>query len=73
MHMGGLREFVSLLTEFVRGEMVCLAVGGSGGGVSVGCQVVEFRGSIVRALGHGVLLLLFDAGHPCQVFADARG
>jgi hypothetical protein len=32
--------------------MVSLAVGSSGSGVGVGGKVVEFRGSIVRALGH---------------------
>jgi hypothetical protein len=31
-------------------------VGDSGGSVGVGCQVVKFRGSIMGALGHGVLL-----------------
>jgi hypothetical protein len=37
--------------------MIRFAVGGSSGGVGVGCQVVKFRGSIVRTLGHGVLLV----------------
>jgi hypothetical protein len=36
--------------------MITFAVGFSGGGVGVGCQVVKFRGSIVGALGHDVLL-----------------
>jgi hypothetical protein len=45
--------FVRLFAELVSGEVVSFAVGGSGGLMSVGCQVVEFGGSIVRALGHG--------------------
>jgi hypothetical protein len=36
--------------------MIRFAVGGSSGGVGVGCQIVKFRGSIVRTLGHGLLL-----------------
>jgi hypothetical protein len=36
--------------------MIRFAVGDSSGGVGVGCQIVKFRGSIVRTLGHGVLL-----------------
>jgi hypothetical protein len=48
--------FESLLAEFVSGQMVCFAMGFSGGCVRVGCQVVEFCGSFVRALGHDVLL-----------------
>jgi hypothetical protein len=36
--------------------MICFAVGFSGNGVGVGCQVVKFRGSIVCALRHDVLL-----------------
>jgi hypothetical protein len=54
--MGVLRMFESLLAEFVSGQMVCFAMGFSGGCVGVSCQVVEFRGSFVRALGHDVLL-----------------
>ena len=38
-----------LLGEFVRGEMIFLAVG-SGGGVGVGRQVVDFCCSIMDAL-----------------------
>jgi len=52
-----LRVFVSLPAEFVSGRMICFAVGFSGDGVGVGCQVVKFRGSIVCALGHDVLLV----------------
>jgi hypothetical protein len=36
--------------------MISLAVGDGGGRVGVGRKVVEFCGSIVRALWHGVLL-----------------
>lgn len=54
--MGAQRVFQSLPAEFVRGEMIGFAVGFGGDGVGVGCQVVEFRGSGMRALGHDVLL-----------------
>jgi hypothetical protein len=37
--------------------MICFAVGFSRDGVGVGCQVVKFRGSVVCALGHDVLLV----------------
>jgi hypothetical protein len=57
-----LREFMGvhgvllrLLAELVSSPMVSFAVGGSGGGVGMGGKVVEFGGSIVRALRHGVL------------------
>jgi hypothetical protein len=36
--------------------MICLAVGFSGGGVSVGCQVMKFRGSFMGSLVHDLLL-----------------
>jgi len=48
--------FESLSAEFVSGQMIGFAMGFSGGGVGVGCQVVKFRSSIVRTLGHDVLL-----------------
>jgi hypothetical protein len=54
--MGVHRKLESLFAEFVSGLMISFAVGGGGGKVGVGCQVVEFCSSIVRALGHGVLL-----------------
>jgi hypothetical protein len=54
--MGFLRKLKSLPAEFVSSQVIGFAVGGSGLGVGVGCQVVDFRGSIVRTLGHGVLL-----------------
>jgi hypothetical protein len=52
---------VRLLAEFVRGEVISLAVGHGCGGVGVGRKVVVLRGSIMRALWHAVLLarLLF--------------
>jgi hypothetical protein len=37
--------------------MISLSVSGGGSGVSVLCQVMQFRGSIVHALGHSVLLI----------------
>jgi hypothetical protein len=48
--------FVRLFAEFVSGEMISLAVGDGRGRVGVGRKAVEFCGSIVRALWHGVLL-----------------
>jgi hypothetical protein len=50
------RELVSLLAEFVRGSMICFAVGDCCDGVGVGCQIVKFCGSIVRTLRHSVPL-----------------
>jgi hypothetical protein len=47
---------VSLPAEFVSGQMISLAVSNGRGGVGVGRKVVEFCESIVRALGHGLLL-----------------
>jgi hypothetical protein len=55
------REFVSVLAQFVGCQMICLAVGGGGGLMGMGCLVVKFRSSIVRALGHSVLLDSSDA------------
>jgi hypothetical protein len=48
--------FESLLAEFVSGQMVCFAMGFSGGCVGVSGQIMEFRGSVVRGLGHDALL-----------------
>jgi hypothetical protein len=50
------RELVSLLAEFVSGSMICFAVCDRCDGVGVGCQIVKFRGLIVRTLRHSVLL-----------------
>jgi len=36
------RVFESLPAEFVSGPIICFAMSFSGGGVSVGCQIVEF-------------------------------
>jgi hypothetical protein len=55
------RLFVSRLAQFVGRQMICLTVGGGCGNMGMGCQVVEFRCSIVSALGHSVLLDSFDA------------
>jgi hypothetical protein len=48
--------FQSLLAEFVGGQVISLCVSGSGGGVSVLCQVVQLCRSIMRTLGHRILL-----------------
>jgi hypothetical protein len=60
--MGAPRVFESLAAEFVSGQMIRFAMGFSGGGVGMGCQGVEFSGSIVRALGHDVLLACWMQG-----------
>jgi hypothetical protein len=49
---------VSLHRKFVRSEMVAFAMGCCGGLVGVGGKIVELCNSIVRALGHDVLLVL---------------
>jgi hypothetical protein len=65
--MGVHRVFESLLAEFVSGSVICLAMGFSGSGVGVSCQVVEFRNSCVRAWGHGVLLACsMQIGRQCD-------
>jgi hypothetical protein len=54
--------------------MIGFAVGFSGDGVGVGCQVVEFRGSGVRALGHDVLLtglMQANSSRPITTFVIA--
>jgi hypothetical protein len=48
--------FGGLLGELMGGEVIAFAVGGCGGGVGVGGQVVEFGYAVVSALGHCVLL-----------------
>jgi hypothetical protein len=52
---------MSLFREFVGGEMIALAVGRGSGLVSMRGLVVELSGAVVWALGHGVLLSVFDA------------
>ena len=52
--MGVHGVLVRQFAEFVGGEMVSFPVGGGGSGVGVGRQVVQFCGSIVRALWHRV-------------------
>jgi hypothetical protein len=39
------------------GQMIFFAMGFSGGCVGVGCHIVEFCGSVMRTLGHDVLLV----------------
>jgi hypothetical protein len=47
--------FESLLREFMSGQMICLAMGGSSGDVSVSGEIVELRGSVMRTLWHLVI------------------
>jgi hypothetical protein len=47
-----------LFGQFVSGEVIVLTVSNCSRGVSVGCQIVEFRDSIMRTLWH--ILLLVD-------------
>jgi hypothetical protein len=61
------RVFESLLAEFVSGPVICFAMGFGGNGVGVGCQVMEFRNSGVRALGHDLLLACsMQTGKQCD-------
>lgn len=53
---------VGLLGELMGGEVVALAVGGGGRGVSVGGEVVQFGGAVVSALRHGGSPLLLSCG-----------
>jgi hypothetical protein len=48
--------FQRLLREFVSSEMISFAMSGGSGAVSVRRKIMKFRDSIVRALGHIVLL-----------------
>jgi hypothetical protein len=54
---------VSLSAEFVSGQMISLAVSNGRGGVGVGRKIMEFCESIVRALGHGLLLAFETSSH----------
>jgi len=47
---------VRLSGKFASSQMIPFPVGGCGGGVGMGGKVVEFCGSIVITLWHGVLL-----------------
>jgi hypothetical protein len=40
--------------KLVSGRMIPCCMGHGGGRMGVGCEVVQFSGSIVRALWHGV-------------------
>ena len=54
--MGIPRVLKRLFGQFVSGEMVSFSVSGCGGTVGMGRKVMKFRGSIVRALWHIILL-----------------
>jgi hypothetical protein len=63
-----------LPAEFVRSQVIGFAVGFSGDGMRVGCKVVEFRGSVVVALGHDVLLaslMQANSSRPITTFVVA--
>jgi hypothetical protein len=66
--MSVLRVFESLFAQFVSCQVIRLAVGGGGGGVSVGCEIVQFRGSVVGALWH-VFLPACSMQFPRREFA----
>jgi hypothetical protein len=53
-----------MLAEFVRGLMIRFVVRGRSFNMGVRGQIVQFCGSIMRALGHDVLLNRFDANQP---------
>jgi len=48
--------FESFFAEFVSGQVIPFAVGGSSGSVGMLCEAVKFRSSIVATLGHCDLL-----------------
>lgn len=50
---------VRLLGQLVRSEMISFTVGGCRGYVGMGCKVMELGDSIVRALWHGLLLIVW--------------
>jgi hypothetical protein len=52
---------VRLFAEFVSGWMISLAVSCGGRGVGMGSKVMEFCGSIVRALWHDLSPGILDA------------
>jgi hypothetical protein len=47
---------VCLFAQLVRGQVVSFAMRDGSSHVSVGSEVVQFGGSLVRSLGHYVLL-----------------
>jgi hypothetical protein len=51
-HFGIQGMLKRLFAEFVSSEMVASLVGGNGRRMETGCQPVEFRSSILGALGH---------------------
>jgi hypothetical protein len=53
-----------MLAEFVRCLMIRFVMRGGSFNMGVRGQIVQFCGSIVRALGHDVLLHSFDANQP---------
>jgi hypothetical protein len=55
-----------MFAEFVRGQMIPFAMRGGGFSMGVGGQIVQFRGWIVRALGHDVSPDSFDANQPTK-------
>jgi hypothetical protein len=61
MPVGVLQVFEGFLAELVSGQVIGLRVCGGSGGVSVFREAVQFRGSIVRTLGHGYSPAFFDA------------
>jgi hypothetical protein len=50
--------FVRLHGQLVRTEMISFTVGGCRGKVGMGGKVMELGNSIVRALWHGLLLIV---------------
>ena len=44
--------------QLVRSEMISFVMGRGGGKVGMGCKVMELSDASVRALGHGLLLIV---------------
>jgi hypothetical protein len=64
--------FVRLHGQLVRTEMISFAVGGCRGKVGMGGKVMELGNSIVRALWHGLLLILSMVELPYEICSRAK-
>jgi hypothetical protein len=72
MPMGFRGVLQSFPAEFVSGKMVRFAVRCRGARMGVGSQIVKFGDSIVRALGHCVLLGRSMQRSACASFRKSR-
>jgi hypothetical protein len=63
--------FVRLHGQLARTEMISFVMGRGGGKVGMGCKVMELSDSSVRALWHGLLLILSMSELPYGILAGA--